>query len=162
MQLWYKAFHVPFVDLPPCPTTHWAGLRKIEVAVGSLFLWTLIPRVIFIKVIFSLISCSLWYFSRASHHNYLAMKWLNKPSSSVDHRLYNDRNLLIIINIPYFREYFPRKLFFFESRKFSYSFRIMAILYFINWISSCRGNYWRGELFKGGNYSRKNGIHKIQ
>ena len=40
--------------------------------------------------------------------------------------------------------------------KFSYSFRIMAI-FLLHKLNSCRRNYWRGKLFKGGNYSRKYG-----
>ena len=39
--------------------------------------------------------------------------------------------------------------------KFSYSFRIILL----HKLNSCRGNYWGGKLFKGGNYSRKYGIH---
>ena len=39
--------------------------------------------------------------------------------------------------------------------KFSYSFRIILL----HKLNSCRGNYWWGKLFKGGNYSRKYGIH---
>ena len=41
--------------------------------------------------------------------------------------------------------------------KFSYSFRIIAIFYFINWIVAVE-TIEGGELFKGGNYSRKYGI----
>ena len=41
--------------------------------------------------------------------------------------------------------------------KFSYSFRIMAIFYSINWIVAVETIEW-GKLFKGGNYSRKYGI----
>ena len=40
--------------------------------------------------------------------------------------------------------------------KFSYSFRIMAIFYFINWIVATE-TIEGGKLFKGGNYSRKYG-----
>jgi hypothetical protein len=38
--------------------------------------------------------------------------------------------------------------------KFSYSFRVMAIFYFINWIVAAE-TIQGGKLFKGGNYSRK-------
>ena len=38
--------------------------------------------------------------------------------------------------------------------KFSYSFRIMAIFYFINWIVDAE-TIEGGKLFKGGNYLRK-------
>ena len=41
--------------------------------------------------------------------------------------------------------------------KFSYSFRIMAIFYFINWILVAE-TIEGGKPFKGGNYSRKYGI----
>jgi hypothetical protein len=41
--------------------------------------------------------------------------------------------------------------------KFSYSVRIMAIFYFINWIVAAETIEW-GKLFKGGNYLRKYGI----
>ena len=27
------------------------------------------------------------------------------------------------------------------------------------WLNSCRGNYWRGKVFKGGNYSRYLKLH---
>ena len=40
--------------------------------------------------------------------------------------------------------------------KFSYSFRIMAIFYFINWIVAME-TVEGGKQFKGGNYSRKYG-----
>ena len=40
--------------------------------------------------------------------------------------------------------------------KFSYSFRIMAIFYFINWIVAAE-TIEGGKLFKGGNYLRKYG-----
>ena len=42
--------------------------------------------------------------------------------------------------------------------KFSYSFCIMAIFYFINQIVATE-TIQRGKLFKGGNYLRKYGIH---
>ena len=38
-----------------------------------------------------------------------------------------------------------------------YSFRIMAIFYFINWIVAAKTIQW-GKLFKGGNYSWKYGV----
>ena len=41
--------------------------------------------------------------------------------------------------------------------KFSYSFRIMAIFYFINWIVASE-TIKGGKLFKGENYSRKYGM----
>ena len=44
--------------------------------------------------------------------------------------------------------------------KFSYSFRIMTIFYFINWIVAAE-IIEGGKLFKGGNYSRKYGIYLI-
>ena len=43
--------------------------------------------------------------------------------------------------------------------KFSYSFRIMAVFYFINWIVAAE-TIEGGKLFKGGNYSWKYGIAK--
>ena len=43
--------------------------------------------------------------------------------------------------------------------KFSYSFLIMAIFYFINWIVAAE-NIEGWKLLKGGNYSRKYGIMK--
>ena len=42
--------------------------------------------------------------------------------------------------------------------KFSYSFRIMAIFYFINWIVAAE-TMEGGKLFKGRNYLRKYGTH---
>ena len=41
--------------------------------------------------------------------------------------------------------------------KFSYSFRIMAIFYFINWTVAAE-TIEGGKLFKGGNYSREETI----
>jgi hypothetical protein len=45
--------------------------------------------------------------------------------------------------------------------KFSYSFRIMAIFYFINWMFAAQ-TIEGGNLFKGGNYSQKYGMQSYE
>ena len=65
-------------------------------------------------------------------------------------------------NILYLSKKFPQKLFFFcnwKIWKYLYSFRIVAIFYFINWIVAAETiegkNYWREETICGNTVIQK-------
>ena len=85
------------------------------------------------------------------------ISWLQVSFLSQCHKLVG---IYFTIKYTYIYTVFPRivsaeTILFWKWKmwKFSYSFRIMAIFYFINWIGSCRRNYWRGETIRGNTVS---------
>ena len=111
-------------------------------------------------------------FSTSIHIDFFPLfSWINELSRVNAYSRMRSLNIMISISfwsfkkllrlctmcIPYFREYFLLKLFFFQkwrTCKFSYTFRIMAIFYFINWVVAAE-NIEGGKPLKGGNYSWK-------